>query len=108
MRILQKWIPLFSINGVLYIVSAIFFCVSVSIQYMSKYERCVLLSVLIFQYGEALKDLYPRLGMLGIISTAMFCVIISMGQSVENEVITVIIYYSPDNICCISLGFSRI
>jgi hypothetical protein len=43
MGVLQKWIPLFSINGVLFILSAIFFWVSVSIQYTSKYKWCVLL-----------------------------------------------------------------
>jgi hypothetical protein len=62
--------------------------------------------VLIFQHGEALKDIYPRLGMLCIISTAMFCVIMSMGQSVENEVIAVILF--TIYVWCIFMGFSRI
>jgi hypothetical protein len=42
----------------------------------------------VFQHLGALEAIYPRLGILTIISVTMFCVIIFTGQSVENMVIS--------------------
>ncbi|XP_064211080.1 uncharacterized protein LOC103314365 [Tribolium castaneum] len=64
MKLVKKWIPLYSIAGILFFVSIVFSCIS---------------------FDGSLEDVYLRVGSLGVVSVTTFCSIIFVGESIATQ-----------------------
>jgi hypothetical protein len=82
LRIIRKWIPLFSISGIFFFISCIFFFLVVS----NLFLNMQILQFSHFQSEVDMTDRYFRLVPMGLVSIILFCATIFLGQMIENEV----------------------